>query len=359
MINNIVDHKKILTIAIPTYNRKKQLVRLLKSIESQNCPELFYIIIFDNCSDYSVAEALDEEFTGDFRRTIEVHERQLNGGGDYNISSTFAYFKTTLFWLMGDDDEMTPGSIQKVIDNYNTYPEIPFFKYVMPGAFQFSDNIRLNNVDDLVMCHKKGYLLGGIIYMSNNIYNIDIIKPYLSDCLYYGYCSISQIIPMMHCLIDSDHQVLLCKDYIVKYNAPEGDHWNYLKIVTSLSTFLDINWGNNYKEVQKFFSVVSSYFGIGEFLIDNIKITDKSYRKYIYWKGIHTVFGRRKSLQDLFALSCYWLERWTSIKFLTGVYVGILKKQADIKKSLTEKAKTNASVAKLRNFLKKHIKPLG
>ena len=358
MNNNITDHKKILTIAIPTYNRKKQLVRLLKSIESQNCPELFYIIIFDNCSDYSVEDAVDEEFIGDFRNSIEVQERQLNGGGDYNISSTFAYFKTTLFWLIGDDDEMTSGAIQKVIENYRKYPEIPFFKYIMPGAFLLSDNIRLNNVDDFVKCHKKGYLLGGIIFMSNNIYNIDIIKPYLPDCLYYGYCSISQIIPMMHCLIDSDHQVLLCKDYIVKYNAPEGDHWNYLKIVTSLSTFLDINWGNNYKEVQKFFRVVSSYFGIGEFLIDNIKITDKSYRKYIYWKGMHTVYKRNKTIFDYFAISCYHLQRYTGVRFLTGLYVALKNKQTNLQNYLKEKAKNDKKYADLVTFMKMKLPKL-
>lgn len=346
---------KILTIAIPTYNRKKQLVRLLKSIEAQNCQDLFSIIIFDNCSNYSVSDMIIEEFSGDFKDTIEVIRRQINGGGDYNISSTFGYFRSPLFWLMGDDDEMESGAIKKVIENYKRYPEIPVFKYVMPGAFKLPDDIRLNNVDDLVKCHKKGYLLGGIIFMSNNIYNISLVEPYLSDCLYYGYCSISHVIPMMHCLVDSDYQVLLCKDYIVKYNAPEGDHWNYLKIVTSLSTLLDINWNNNHKEIKKFFRVIGSYFGLGEFLIDNIQITDKSYRNYVYWKGMNTVFGGRRNFLDFFALSCYWLQRLFFIKFLTGFYVWLLKKQTNIRDRFREKAKTSKSAAKWFFFLKKHI----
>ena len=61
--------------------------------------------------------------------------------------------------------------------------------------------------------------------------------------------------------------------------------WNYRKIITSISTTLDINWGNNHKDVKKFFRIISYYFGIGEFLIDNIQITDKSYRNHVYWKG--------------------------------------------------------------------------
>ncbi len=351
--------EKVLTIAIPTYNRKNQLIRLLKSIEAQKCTEYYSILISDNCSNYSVEEAIDEAFSGEFREVIEVIGRELNGGGDYNISSLFAFAKSKLFWIVGDDDELMKGSIKKVIENHKNNPDIPVFKYIMTGAFSLSEDIRLSRVDDLVTCHKKGYLLGGILFVSNNVYNIDLVKPYLSDCLYYGYCSISQIIPMLHCLVDTDYQVLLCKDPIVKYNAPEGDHWNYLKIVTSLSTFLDINWDNSYKEIKKFFRVVCAYFGLGEFLVDNIRIADKSYRKYIYWKGMHTVFDRRKSLQDLFALTCYWLERLTRIKFLSKLYVWLLNIQAVFKKSLSEKSKTNPTAAKLKNFLKKHIKPLG
>lgn len=348
--------EKLLTIAIPTYNRKGQLIRLLKSIESQNCIRHYSILISDNCSNYSVVDAIDEAFSGDFRESIEVIRRGVNGGGDYNISSIFAYAKTKLFWIVGDDDELLPGAIEKVIDNYIKNPDIPVFKYAMPAAFKFSEDIRMSNVDDLKDCHKKGYLLGGIIFVSNNVYNIELAKPYLSDCLYYGYCSISQLIPMMHCLIDSQYDVMLCKDLIVKYNAPEGDHWNYRKIITSISTTLDINWGNNHKEVKKFFRIISSYFGFGEFLIDNIQITDKSYRNHVYWKGKNTVFCGGKNILDLFALTCYWLQRITHIEFLTGLYVGLLNKQTALQNKFREKAKTNETAAKWFYFLKKHIR---
>lgn len=347
--------EKILTIAIPTYNRRKQLIRLLKSIESQNNVEACSIVISDNCSDYSVKDSIESEFSGTFRNSITIYSRPINGGGDYNISSMFVYCSTELFWLIGDDDELLPGSIDKVIEKYKTYPDIPFFKYTMEGAIKFCEDIRLKDVDDLISCHKKGYLLGGIIFMSNNIYNVNLVRPYLPDCLYYGYCSVSQIIPMMHCLVDSEYDVLLCKDHIVKYNPPEGDHWNYIKIVTSLSTLLDINWGNNHRKIKKIVEVIGSYFGIGHFLLDNIKIEDKSYRNYIYWKAINTVFARKKNLFDYFAIMCYHLQRYTKISFLTGFYVAMQKKQTNFQNYLREKAKKDKKYAELVVFMKKHM----
>lgn len=347
--------EKLLTIGIPTYNRKQKLVRLLKSIEAQKCTDLYNIIISDNCSDYSVEEVINKEFSGDFRNVIKVKRRAINGGGAFNISSIFVFCETKLFWMIGDDDEMVPGAITTVLKNYENNPDIPFFKYVMKGTFMDSDSVRMKNVDDLVLCHKKGYLLGSIFFISTNIYNMELLKPYLSECLIYGYCCVSQILPMMHCLVDSKYDVLLCNDYVVQAFPADEDRWNYIKVVTSLSTVLDINWGDKHKEIKKLFRVICSYFGLGQFLIENIRIKDKSYRKYVYWKGMHTVFKSHKGILELFALSCYWLERLTRIKFLTGFYVALLNKQTEIQNKFREKAKTDAKAAKWFYFLKKHV----
>lgn len=350
--------EKLLTIAIPTYNRKSQLIRLLKSIELENRIDKYSIVISDNCSDYSVEESINECFSGYFRDNIVIIRRPFNGGADYNISSLFTHAKTKLFWIIGDDDEVVPGAIDLIIDNYIKYSDIPFFKYTMPGSNRISDNIRMKNVDDLINCNRKGYLIGGIIFVSNNVYNVELLKSYFSDCLYYGYCSVSQIIPMMHCLVDSKNDVLLCKDQIVKANPAEGDHWNYVKVVTSLSTILDINWGNNHEEIKKIFDVICGYFGIGEFLLGIMKVQDKSYRNYLYKKGMLTVFDNKKSILDLIALYCYRIETLTHIRFLTGFYSSLYHRQNIIKKQLKDKAKNSANTAKLVKIAKKYMPKL-
>lgn len=347
--------EKVLTIAIPTYNRKQQLLRLLRSIEAQNCTELYSVVVSDNNSDYSVEEVINDEFDGVFRETIAVYNRPFNGGGDYNISSSFIHASTKLFWLIGDDDEILPGSIKEVIKKSLEHPDIPFFKFAMTGSEPMDEDIRLRCADDLVRCDKQGYLRGGILFMSNNIYNVELLKPYFSDVLYFGYCSACQIIPMMHCLVDSSFDVLLCKNPIVKYNPPEGEHWNYVKVVTQLSTILDINWGNNHREIKKIFRIICGYFGVGEFLLGIITISDKSYRRYVYWKGMHTVYAGRRGVLDLFAIITYRLEIITHIPFLSKCYYGLFKKQGEIQDKLREKAKTNPRIRRFVFFAKKHM----
>jgi Predicted glycosyltransferases len=345
--------EKLLTIAIPTYNRRHQLIRLLKSIETQDCLNQCNIVISDNCSNYSVSDAISEEFSDSFIHLISIYNRFVNTGGNFNISSLFTFSETKLLWIVGDDDELLPGAIKKVIDYHNNYPDIPFFKFAMPASFSLSEDIKLSCVNDLVKCHKKGYLIGSILFVSNNVYNVELIKPFLSDCLYFEYCSIPHILPMIHCLVDSDYDVLLCKDYIVKYNSPDGDHWNRIKVVTSLSTFLDIDWGKH-SEIKKSFRVISEYFGFGVFLMDCMNIPDKSYRNYVYWKGINTVFNRKKNIFEWFALLCYKLELWFHIKFLTGLYNYLLNYQSDLQKKFREKAQKNEIARMLFYWLKRH-----
>ncbi len=350
---------KLLTIVIPTYDRREQLLRLLMSIEKQNCIDLYTIVISDNCSNYSIEDTISATFNENFINNIKVVHRPFNAGGDYNIGSLYTLCSKGLMWTIGDDDELREGSINKVVNNYKNHPKIAFFKYSMQESCAPEKNILLSRTDDLVACYKKHYFVAGdLIFLSNNVYNVDYIKEFFPDCLYYCYCSAPHILPMMHCLISSEKDVMLCKEVVVKYNAPEGEHWNFIKIVTSLSTVLDVNWGNRHTDIKRIFRILSAHFGIGQFLQDCMAIEDKSYRKYIYWKGINTVFDRPKNLQDYFAILMYKLENFTHIKFLSGFYQTLYRKQNEIKTHLKEKAKSDPRTARRVAWMKKYMPKL-
>lgn len=350
---------KILTISIPTYNRRSQLIRLLHSIERQNCIELYQIQIIDNCSNYNIEEALATEFHFAFLDNIEIFRRQFNGGADYNITSTFLFVNTELMWLIGDDDELLPGAVRTVVDNYKSHPEIGFYKYSMNAKKPQRNDILLNTVSDLVSCHQKGVMYGGdLIFMSNNVYNVEAVKKYFSDSLYYSYCSAGHTIPLLRVLLAEGEKALLCKELIVKYNEPDGDHWNYVKIVASLGTFLDMNWDNRHHEVREFYQIMCSHFGIGEFLLGLIKIEDKSYREYLYRKSRNSVFLRHIGILGNLTCLLYRIESFTGIRTLTGVYGKLYKAQSNFKQRMKNKAKHDEKTARRIAWMKKYLPKL-
>lgn len=351
--------KKILTISIPTYNRKSQLLRLLHSIESQNCEELYQVNIIDNHSSYSVDDTIKTEFAPSFYQNIHIYKRPFNAGADYNISSVLLHVDTELMWLVGDDDETIQGSIRTIVENYKSNPEISFFKYPATPSIEIKENIVLNSVAELKECYNKGmFYPGDLIFMSNNVYNVEKVNKYFCDCLYYSYCSASQTLPFLFTLVTDNEKALFCKDIVVKYNEPEGDHWNYSKIVTSLGSFLDINRGDKYSDIADFFYIMCDHFGMGQFLLECLEIKDRQYRRYIYKKALLTVFAHKKSLQDYFARFMYLCEHYSKIPFMSKGYAAIYKKQNGIKERLKEKALYDEKTRRLVVWLKKYMPKL-
>lgn len=309
------DVNKFLTIVIPTFNREKQLLRLLRSIERQEVVDKYYIVILNNHSDYNVDDSLKRSFSGDFLDNIEVYNRPYNAGGDYNIGSAFLYAKTQYLWIIGDDDEVIDGCIDIIENDILCYPEIPFIKYHNKNHSSYNTNLIVSNITDFKFYYKKKYFTAGdIIFVSTNVYNINKLQSYIPQSLYYSYCSVPHILPMLGCLIDEESFMLSHRE-LVKYNAPEGDHWNLIKISTSLSTFLDIFYGKNYKIVQDVFYIITNHFGLLDFLQDCIKIEDRSYRKYVYKKAGRTIY-RYKTINDYFLISLYKIEDIVGVRAL-------------------------------------------
>ena len=303
MVPNV---NKFLTIVIPTYNREKQLIRLLKSIERQNVIEKYYIVVLNNHSNYDVKTSIRNHFPDPFVENIEIYNRPYNAGGDYNIGSAFLFAKSQYLWIIGDDDEVLDGCIDIIEEDALKYPEIPYLKYHNLKHSSYNQDIVISNICDFKNSfNNRCFAAGDIIFVSTNVYNLKKAQPYISLSLYYSYCSVPHILPMLGCLIDEIPFVLSHRE-IVKYNAPDGDHWNLIKISTSLSSFLDIFVGKNYKVVQDVFYILTGHFGILEFLVECQNIKDKDYRNYVFNKGNFTLY-RYKSFYDRYLIFLYKL----------------------------------------------------
>jgi glycosyltransferase involved in cell wall biosynthesis len=107
-----------LEIAIPTYNRPKQLARLLQSILLQDCSEYLQRIIvsvYDNSTDVDqTAKKLLSALAEKGSITAYVKNPQ-NIGGAANIAQ--AYAKASAQWsiVVGDDDYFMPYSIGRIL----------------------------------------------------------------------------------------------------------------------------------------------------------------------------------------------------------------------------------------------------
>ncbi len=107
---------KLLTIAIPTYNRAKVLKKCLDSIFNQidGLNNYVDILVSDNNSN-------DETFNtvNGFKKrgcNIIYNKNKINLGMDMNFKFCFNYVNSKYIWVLGDDDYILEGSLKNIVE---------------------------------------------------------------------------------------------------------------------------------------------------------------------------------------------------------------------------------------------------
>ncbi|KKQ40659.1 MAG: Glycosyl transferase family 2 [Candidatus Magasanikbacteria bacterium GW2011_GWA2_37_8] len=108
-----------ITIAIPAYNRKDYLIKCLESILHQTFQD-FEIIIFDNHSDYNIANLINQFCDS----RISFIQNDANVGQLGNFNKVVKYqFNSPYVMIFHDDDTMHPQLLERTLkvleNNYN------------------------------------------------------------------------------------------------------------------------------------------------------------------------------------------------------------------------------------------------
>jgi len=123
-----------LEICIPTYNRRKQLERLLTILESEigatPIDTTIRITVSDNCSPDDTQMMLQSH---SFREKLVVRTNSENIGALRNIWGLYETTRTEYFWLLSDDDIPKQGSLSKIINTLTRYrPTVLTFEFEQP-----------------------------------------------------------------------------------------------------------------------------------------------------------------------------------------------------------------------------------
>jgi abequosyltransferase len=111
---------KILTIAIPTYNRSHELSNLIAHLakEIDRITDNIEIIVYDNASTDGTHEVLCSDLIKN-TPAIKIFKQTQNVGMDLNFISCVSKSKGKYIWILSDDDLPTAGSIQLILKMLN------------------------------------------------------------------------------------------------------------------------------------------------------------------------------------------------------------------------------------------------
>jgi len=280
-----------LTIVIPTYNRRERLLNQLKSIFKQ--PEYcqIHIIILDNCSNYDILNELNKNFVEIELSCVEVIQRTYNIGMVGNVSTSFMYCKTKWMWLLSDDDETTDNSLKVLLMNIKENSNIALFKYSIVNFIHEEDKL-ISNIDELISYYISGkHSSGGLIFMSNNVFNMELLNPYLGYANVYSYTYIPHLIPVIAGLANKKIKIKFCSERIVKYIAPDiNSKWSFLPVLLGVSSFVDIDFGLKKEQQRLLCTLIARNFPQTMFISALLNINDRWKRKIIYNKVFNSLY---------------------------------------------------------------------
>lgn len=245
-----------LTVVIPTYNRKERLKRTLDILEKQTNKN-FDILILDNASDYNIEELLENR-EKDFSEKLILKRNISNIGQCGNLACSFLYVKEGWLWTLSDDDMPSIYAVEIILQEIKKYPTVGalFFSHATCEILKNEKRIEIFSLNDLAAFYKRVFpnsLAGGdFIFFSNKVYNLAYAQMFMEKIFTYSYTGISYLMPILFMLeMKKASLVINGSKKIVWYNAPNGDHWDRLKMALGTSTISDLPLSFSNEEEKK------------------------------------------------------------------------------------------------------------
>lgn len=127
---------KLLTIAIPTYNRAKRLEKSLNDLLSQIIKsgekQYLSVLVSDNGSTDTTAAVINK-YSDIFKQNniiFSSHSFSNNRGFDANVLNCYRSCDSEYVWFLSDDDNIIDGAINSIIDDIHKYaPNVLYYNF--------------------------------------------------------------------------------------------------------------------------------------------------------------------------------------------------------------------------------------
>lgn len=273
---------KLLTIAIPTYNRLDYLKQNLENILIQvsNHRDDVDVLVSNNCSPDATKEYLDElQKKYSF---LQVVNQKENIGPDGNFISIFEANKNKFLYIISDDDILLDNSLNRIVE---------FLKLNNDISFTFANNVMfydhfdaskietykriIHNDDNMVTNDKKEFInnvkleftfLSSLIFNTTKLSAIDTYKKYLNT-------NWAQSFIALDCMRGECKLGIIGKPIIAQNQLMSSPSYNPFYVFgPSLKSLIDfsIECGFNKKQMYKLFykRCKTMYRSIGKYKID-------------------------------------------------------------------------------------------
>lgn len=224
-----------LTIAIPTYNRPRQLLRCLRHLVPQLTAEVD-IAVFDNCSAESIMEVVKQEF-GRIPEQVTIHRNAVNIGGCANIMRCFEYCATDYLWPVGDDDVPAPTAVETILRDIRLHTPVTL-TYAIVG--EPSTTKKANEVVFGAEAFLANFTnLGCLTLISSNVYSVSCTKSLLRFGYKYSYSLMPHLMIALLALKESEPAYVSSAAIVERTKPDPSELYSMLGFFIAFTSALD------------------------------------------------------------------------------------------------------------------------
>ena len=192
--------KPILTIAIPSYDRPRELTETLRKLAANKIPDGIEILIIDNCS----PSVLEDELSGgwpDDSPPIRWIRNPANIGLAANLLRVFEHSCGDWIWILGDDDPPLPDAVARIISAIGNAPEqCTLLKFNSTNGGEVSKTTDLGTPSDLAQKCRDPKFYSNLLFISSSVARRDRYIEKLGVGYHYAY-SVAPHIAMLLSLV--------------------------------------------------------------------------------------------------------------------------------------------------------------
>jgi len=325
--------EKILTVVITTFNRQSRLIIQLKSLFDQPQFEHLQIIISDNCSDYDLEMVLSSIFSKNQMECISIIRRPFNIGMIGNITNAFLLVKTKWMWLLSDDDETSYNSIETIFNFIKLNPNVMGLKFTNINSINVVDHteVSVSSLPELLLfCKKCKMDLGNFIFMSNNVYNMEVIKPYLRLAFDHSYTYFPHVIPFIFGL-NNNRVLKFIPLSIVNYREPEKQPSSdyFVSIYLGAMSIGDLKLNLSKQDFIKF----CNFFKMNPFwkISSDVFTSQYSQKLFLYRKIYHSLYKYEWNFKNALIYKLFYFQIYIDNNLISS---SLLKTKKNFKKLL-------------------------
>lgn len=276
-----------LTIAIPTYDRNekaaRQVERLLEQIRAEDTADVELLVV-DNASPVPVLGTLKERgLAGE--SCLRVVCNPANVGLSANLSRCFEHAAGEWVWLVGDDDEVLPGALGRVLSSMENGPSgVVLHKFSVERAGeQKSVDLKLGSLREACDHASDPWCFSNLLFISTSVYHRASCLPHLATA-YHWNASVAPHLVCLFCALRDGQTAVVHAGRIARVVPAEGaQRWNPIRLRMGLQTLSEIE-GCEQELHRLFDALMRRWYGGWKLPYISMLLCLRSNRPACFWK---------------------------------------------------------------------------